>query len=102
VQLTTASDAKRMLSRQSQPTRFVDVSFRARVQAIRGRAPHDYLVLCRVRRVQELLCTSEMSLGAIARAAGFSGQSHCTRRFREHTGLTPSPVSVVHPLKQVW
>ncbi len=55
-----------------------------------GVPPHEYLVRCRVRRVQELLATTDMPLSEIARASGFSDQSHCTRRFREQVGITPS------------
>jgi transcriptional regulator GlxA family with amidase domain len=55
-----------------------------------GVPPHEYLVRCRVRRVQELLVTTDLPLAEIARASGFSDQSHCTRRFREQVGITPS------------
>ena len=55
-----------------------------------GVPPHEYLVRCRVRRVQELLATTDLPLSEIARASGFSDQSHCTRRFREQVGVTPS------------
>jgi transcriptional regulator GlxA family with amidase domain len=55
-----------------------------------GMAPHDYLVHCRVRRVQELLADTDLPLSEIAIAVGFADQSHCARRFRELVGLTPS------------
>ena len=55
-----------------------------------GITPHEYLVQCRVRRARELLRSSELPLAEIARACGFSDQSHCARRFREHFGVTPS------------
>jgi transcriptional regulator GlxA family with amidase domain len=55
-----------------------------------GVPPHEYLVRCRVRRVQKLLATTDLPLSEIARASGFSDQSHCTRRFREQVGITPS------------
>jgi transcriptional regulator GlxA family with amidase domain len=55
-----------------------------------GLTPHEYLVQCRVRRAQELLVSTNWSLSEIAMASGFSDQSHCTRRFREHVGVTPS------------
>jgi transcriptional regulator GlxA family with amidase domain len=55
-----------------------------------GMTPHDYLVQCRVRRVQELLASTDLPLSEIALAAGFSDQSHCARRFRERVGVTPS------------
>jgi AraC-like DNA-binding protein len=55
-----------------------------------GVTPHDYLVLCRVRRAQELLADTDMPLSHIALAAGFADQSHLARRFKEHVGVTPS------------
>ena len=54
-----------------------------------GLTPHDYLLQCRVRRAQELLANTDLSLAEIALASGFSDQSHCARRFREHVGITP-------------
>jgi transcriptional regulator GlxA family with amidase domain len=55
-----------------------------------GLPPHEYLMLLRVRRVQELLAETNLPLAEIALACGFSDQSHCARRFREQVGLTPS------------
>ena len=55
-----------------------------------GLTPHDYLVQRRVRRAQELLASTDLPLSEIALASGFSDQSHCARRFREHVGITPS------------
>ena len=55
-----------------------------------GVTPHDYVVQSRIRRVQQLLANTTLSLSEIAIASGFSDQSHCTRRFREHIGVTPS------------
>jgi AraC-like DNA-binding protein len=55
-----------------------------------GITPHDYVVRCRVRRVQELLASTDLPLSEIAVAVGFADQSHCARRFREHVGMTPS------------
>ena len=55
-----------------------------------GVTPHRFLLLCRVQRAQDLLAGTEMPLSQIALAAGFSDQSHCSRRFRELVGLTPS------------
>ena len=55
-----------------------------------GITPHDYVVQRRVRRVQELLASTDLPLSEIAVAVGFADQSHCARRFREHVGMTPS------------
>ena len=55
-----------------------------------GVTPHQFLLQCRVKRVQQLLTATELPLSQIALAAGFSDQSHCSRRFRELVGITPS------------
>jgi AraC family transcriptional regulator len=55
-----------------------------------GVTPHRFLLQCRVRRAQELLAGTELPLAQIALAAGFSDQSHCSRRFRELVGVTPT------------
>src|SRR5882762_6188744 len=55
-----------------------------------GMTPHEYLIHCRVRRAKDLIVETDLSLSEIALAAGFSDQSHCARRFREHVGVTPS------------
>jgi AraC-like DNA-binding protein len=55
-----------------------------------GLTPHEYIVRRRVQYAQNLLANSDMPLAEIAVAAGFSDQSHCARRFREHVGVTPS------------
>jgi transcriptional regulator GlxA family with amidase domain len=55
-----------------------------------GMTPHEYVVQCRVRRAKDLLTETDLPLSEIALASGFSDQSHCARRFREHVGVTPS------------
>jgi transcriptional regulator GlxA family with amidase domain len=55
-----------------------------------GMTPHEYLIQRRVRRAKDLLAKTELPLSEIALASGFSDQSHCARRFREHVGVTPS------------
>ena len=54
-----------------------------------GMSPHRYVLQCRVRRTQQLLTSTEMSLAEIADAAGFSNPSHCIQYFREIVGVTP-------------
>jgi AraC-like DNA-binding protein len=55
-----------------------------------GMTPHDYLIQRRVQRTKDLLAETDLPLSEIALASGFSDQSHCARRFREHVGVTPS------------
>jgi len=54
-----------------------------------GVSPHRYVLQSRVRRTQQLLASTEMSLAEIADAVGFSNQSHCIHYFREIVGVTP-------------
>jgi AraC-like DNA-binding protein len=53
-----------------------------------GSSPHRYLVARRVARAQRLLATGA-SLAEAAAGAGFADQSHFTRHFKAHLGLTP-------------
>jgi AraC-like DNA-binding protein len=53
-----------------------------------GSSPHRYLVAKRVARAQRLL-TAGASLAEAAAGAGFADQSHFTRHFKAHLGLTP-------------
>ena len=55
-----------------------------------GVSPHRFMLESRVERVKHLLVETELSLSQIAIRAGFADQSHCTRRFREFVGITPS------------
>ncbi|HTG19684.1 MAG TPA: helix-turn-helix domain-containing protein [Reyranella sp.] len=54
-----------------------------------GVTPHRYLTQKRVERAQEMLAQTDLSLSAIAYAAGFSDQSHLARHFRHILGTTP-------------
>jgi AraC-like DNA-binding protein len=54
-----------------------------------GVTPHHYLTQKRVKRAQEMLAQTDLSLAEIAFAAGFSDQSHLARHFRHMLGTTP-------------
>jgi transcriptional regulator GlxA family with amidase domain len=54
-----------------------------------GVTPHLYLIQRRIKRAMELLSDTNLPLSEIAFLVGFSDQSHCARRFREHVGLSP-------------
>ncbi len=53
-----------------------------------GSSPHRYLVARRLARAQRLLAAGA-SLADAAAGAGFADQSHFTRHFKAHLGLTP-------------
>jgi transcriptional regulator GlxA family with amidase domain len=55
-----------------------------------GVSPHRFVLQSRVDRVKHLLAETELPLAHVAVAAGFADQSHCTRRFRQLVGITPS------------
>lgn len=54
----------------------------------RGIAPHAWVMECRLIRARRLLGT-DRPIADIAVRCGFSSQSHLTRAFRDHIGLTP-------------
>lgn len=57
-----------------------------------GLSPHQYLVQVRVNAARALLSagSGQRSLAEVASAVGFSDQSHLTRLFKRHFGVTPS------------
>jgi AraC-like DNA-binding protein len=54
-----------------------------------GISPARYLVLMRVRHAEELLETSDWTLGHIAQLCGFSDVHHFAKVFKKVTGKTP-------------
>jgi len=54
-----------------------------------GESPHQFVLRQRIERAQLLLKKREMSLVDIALESGFANQSHLSRVFKQHLGLTP-------------
>lgn len=54
-----------------------------------GTSLHQAVLRQRIERAQGLLHETDMSLTHIARACGFTDQSHLTQVFKRHLGLTP-------------
>lgn len=54
-----------------------------------GLPPHRWQLRARIRRAQQLLSSTQLSLSNIAQATGFADQSHFTRVFRRFAGVTP-------------
>ena len=50
----------------------------------------EYLFSCRVQVAKTYLATTDMSVGEIVVACGFSDDSNFSRSFKQRTGLTPS------------
>jgi AraC family transcriptional regulator len=59
---------------------------------VTGASPHQYLVQVRVNAARSLLSagSGQRSLAEVAAAVGFADQSHLTRQFKRHFGVTPS------------
>ncbi len=55
-----------------------------------GQTPNQYLQKLRIDRAQELLGKPDLSLSEVALACGFCDQSHMTRFFQRHIGVTPA------------
>lgn len=54
-----------------------------------GESPHQFVLRQRVERAQHLLKETNVPLSQIAGESGFANQSHLTRIFKRHLGLTP-------------
>lgn len=54
-----------------------------------GVSPHNFLLLKRIQKAQNLLANSQMDIATIAIECGFTHQSHLTRNFTKITGLSP-------------
>jgi len=57
---------------------------------VTGTTPHRYILRARIARACELLRMTTLSVGEIALAVGFAGQSHFCTAFSREMGLTPS------------
>lgn len=55
-----------------------------------GLPPHQYLLVLRLKRAQQLLQTTRTSIAEIAFECGFSHQEHLTRMFRRWCDTTPA------------
>ena len=55
-----------------------------------GTSPHRYLMLTRIERARDLLCTTDLSVSQVGQRVGFASLSHFTMTFRSETGSTPT------------
>jgi AraC-like DNA-binding protein len=63
-----------------------------------GLPPHAYLTQVRINRARHLL-RAGMPVAQVAFATGFADQSHLTRHFKHHVGVTPGRYA--HPVRNV-
>jgi AraC family transcriptional regulator len=63
--------------------------FSRRFKRRTGQSPYQFVIYERVRAARHQLRTSSQPLAQIAFNVGFSSQSHFTRTFKQHVGVTP-------------
>ena len=59
-----------------------------------GRSPHRYVLEQRIRRAQQFLRTSNMTILEASVRTGFADQGHFTKAFRRFVGVTPTEYRV--------
>jgi AraC family transcriptional regulator len=55
-----------------------------------GETPHAYVIGRRLKRARHLMLTSNMGLGELALACGFTDQAHLCKLFRQASGKSPA------------
>lgn len=65
-------------------------SLEARFRDVLGRTPHQEIQRVRMRRVRELLRTTDLTIAAIAQRAGYHHVEYLTVAFRREVGMPPS------------
>ena len=55
-----------------------------------GLSPHAYILRRRIERASQLMLENNTPLSEIALRCGFTDQAHFSKRFRLHTGATPT------------
>ncbi|QBD79529.1 helix-turn-helix domain-containing protein [Ktedonosporobacter rubrisoli] len=61
-----------------------------------GESPHQFVLRLRVERARHLLQQTDMPLAHVALESGFANQSHLSRIFKQHLGLTPRAYRLEH------
>jgi AraC family transcriptional regulator len=83
-------DAGPTLGQLAAVARLSAYHFARQFKAATGLPPHQYVILRRVERAQQLLqAGTDFSLAEVAACAGFSDQSQFTRHFKRLVGVTP-------------
>ena len=54
-----------------------------------GATPYNYLLCCRITRAKELLATTDLAVGEIARRTGFNNEANFSTRFARMAGQSP-------------
>lgn len=64
--------------------------FRRAFAARTGLSPKQYYLRLRIRRAQDLISSSDLSIRQIAETLGFDSQFHLSKQFRQYTAMAPS------------
>ncbi|MBN2710976.1 MAG: helix-turn-helix transcriptional regulator [Planctomycetes bacterium] len=57
---------------------------------VKGIAPGDFIINCRMESARELLTMSSMPIGQIAELLGYNDIYHFSKQFKDKTGISPS------------
>ena len=87
--LTADLSSEPSLARIAEDLGLPDSSFRAAFRATTGQPPFRWLRQHRVETAKQLLKGTNLRLAEIAYTCGFADQSHFTRVFTSHTGVSP-------------
>ena len=60
-----------------------------KIKELTGKSSNEMIRNMRLEKSKELLAITEMTIGEICYKVGFSSPSYYTKRFKDHTGLTP-------------
>jgi AraC-like DNA-binding protein len=71
-------------------------AFAEQFSASFGRSPMSFVNHVRMQRAADLLTVGDMSMDEITIAVGYSGRSHFSRAFRDHSGLPPKEFRSTH------
>jgi AraC family transcriptional regulator len=83
-------DARPSLEQMAAVARLSPYHFARQFKAVTGLPPHQYVIMRRVERAQQLLQGGgDLSLAEVAADAGFSDQSQFSRHFKRLVGVAP-------------
>ncbi len=88
--ITTQLSSPLTLAELAAEAALSDYHFARMFRQSTGQSPHQYVMIKRMNKAEQLLRYSPLSLTAIAEECGFSSLSHFSHRFRAHFGQSPS------------
>lgn len=64
-------------------------SFFRKIKSLTGVTPNNFILIYRLNRAAEMIRSRDYRLNEVADLLGFSSQSHFSRCFKQHFGITP-------------